>query len=80
MRECAELTETELIGDLDRDTVLLECGLDSLGFATLIALLEEKLGIDPFTMTDEVIYPQTLGEFLDIYRDALAATGSAGDR
>lgn len=72
MHECAELTEAELRDDLSRDTVLLDSGLDSLGFATLIAMLEEKLEIDPFTECDDIVYPQTLGEFLDICQDALA--------
>ena len=76
MRECAELTGAALVAEINRETVLLESGLDSLGFATLIAMLEEELGIDPFTMTDDVIYPQTLGEFLGIYKGALATTGS----
>jgi aryl carrier-like protein len=49
------------------DTVLLECGLDSLAFAALVARLEEKLGYDPFVMTDEPIYPRTIDDFIGIY-------------
>ncbi|MEA1955432.1 MAG: phosphopantetheine-binding protein [Campylobacterota bacterium] len=52
---------------LTNDVVLLESGLDSLGFAILIATLEEELDFDPFTMMDEPIYPTTFGEFVDIY-------------
>lgn len=53
--------------DLPDDVVLLETGLDSLGFAILVTRLEETLGYDPFTEMDEPVYPQTLGEFVDIY-------------
>ena len=42
-------------------------GLDSLGFAILVATLEEKLEFDPFTMMDEPLYPSTFGEFVSIY-------------
>lgn len=56
-----------LVPELNNDVVLLESGLDSLGFAILVATLEEKLGFDPFTMMDEPFYPSTFGEFTEIY-------------
>ena len=49
------------------DLVLLETGLDSLGFAILVVELEEELGFDPFTLSDAAFYPQTFGEFVDFY-------------
>lgn len=49
------------------ETVLLQSGLDSLGFAILVARLEEKLGYDPFLLMDEPVYPKTFGDFTDIY-------------
>lgn len=49
------------------DTVLLETGLDSLGFAILVTSLEEELGYDPFQIMDIPIYPVTFGEFVSIY-------------
>ena len=67
IREVAENIDCKLVEDIDDDTVLLESGLDSLGFAILVARLEEELGRDPFTETDNVIYPRTLGEFVAIY-------------
>ena len=48
--------------------VLLESGLDSLGFAILVARLEEELGYDPFVMMDVPVYPRTLSEFVEIYQ------------
>lgn len=48
MHEIASENGVELNSQIDADTVLLESGLDSLGFAILIARLEEELGYDPF--------------------------------
>ncbi|CCG01389.1 acyl carrier protein [Blastococcus saxobsidens] len=52
---------------LTDDIVLLESGLDSLGFAVLVTRLEESLGYDPFTEMDDPVYPTTLADFVDIY-------------
>ncbi len=49
------------------DLPLLESGLDSLGFAVLVAKLESELGYDPFTLMEEPFYPTTLQQFIDIY-------------
>lgn len=68
MKEVASQDGTQLCADIDDDTVLLESGLDSLGFAILIARLEEDLGYDPFTLMEEPFYPQTFGELLAIYQ------------
>lgn len=56
--DAPELTET---------TVLLDSGLDSLGFAIFVSQLEEALGYDPFTLSDDAFYPQTFGEFVAFY-------------
>lgn len=62
------LEEDELeVPMIDDDTVLLETGLDSLGFAVLVTRLEEGLGYDPFSAMDEPVYPTTLREFVDVY-------------
>lgn len=53
--------------DLTPDTVLLETGLDSLGFAIFVAELEDQLGYDPFTLSQDAFYPQTFGEFVEFY-------------
>lgn len=66
--EVLEQTGSELlVSELTDNVVLLESGLDSLGFAILVATLEEKLEFDPFTMMDEPFYPTTFGEFVSIY-------------
>jgi acyl carrier protein len=58
---------------LTEELVLLDSGLDSLAIAILVARLEETLGIDPFTESDEVAYPVTLGEFIRFYEHAAEA-------
>jgi acyl carrier protein len=55
---------------LSDDLVLLDSGLDSLAIAILVARLEETLGFDPFTESDEVAYPVTLGDFIRFYEHA----------
>ena len=54
---------------LSDDLVLLECGLDSLSFAIIVARLEDALGVDPFVSTDSE-FPVTLHDFIEVYRDA----------
>jgi len=49
------------------ETVLLESGLDSLGFAALVARLEQETGLDPFTRSEVAYYPRTFGEFVAFY-------------
>lgn len=55
------------VDELSDETVLLESGLDSLGFAILVAQLEIELDLDPFLLMDEPVYPTTFGEFIAVY-------------
>ena len=74
------LSQIEVVADqqekklapLTDDLVLIESGLDSLCFALLVAKLEDSLGYDPFTESDDVNFPVTLGEFVRLYEDAAA--------
>ena len=58
------------LAPLSDDLVLLDSGLDSLAIAILVARLEESLGFDPFTESDDVAYPVTLGDFISFYEHA----------
>lgn len=49
------------------DTILLDTGLDSLGFAIFVSSLDEALGYDPFTLAEDAFYPQTFSEFVAFY-------------
>jgi len=44
------------LAPLRDDLVLLDSGLDSLGFAVLVARLEDKLGVDPFTASEDACF------------------------
>lgn len=67
--EIGESTDSKLVKPLTDETVLLQSGLDSMGFAVLVARLEEELEFDPFTLSDDPIYPRTLGEFINFYEE-----------
>jgi acyl carrier protein len=58
------------LAPLSDDLVLLESGLDSLGFAILVTRLEDVLGFDPFTISNDAYYPVTFGDFVRFYEDA----------
>lgn len=53
--------------ELAPDTILLDTGLDSLGFAIFVSALDEALGFDPFTLSEDAFYPQTFAEFVTFY-------------
>lgn len=55
------------LAPLTDDLVLLDCGLDSLCFAILVAQLEDELGFDPFTASEDAYFPSTFGEFVIFY-------------
>jgi hypothetical protein len=57
---------------LDDDLSLHETGFDSLGFGILVARLEDDLGIDPFTLAEDAIFPSTVGEFVRAYENVPA--------
>ena len=68
MQQVAELSDCTLDEPIEPTTLLLECGLDSLGYAMLVAQLEEDLGFDPFTELAIDTYPSTFAELLAIYQ------------
>ena len=55
------------LAPLNDDVALLDSGLDSLGIAVLVARLEDRLGVDPFTTSEDVLFPVTVGDFVKAY-------------
>jgi len=49
---------------------LLDSGLDSLCFAVVVVRLEEILGVDPFSSSEDTLFPSTFGEFVRFYENA----------
>ncbi len=71
MRRVASEQKKTLVS-VDDSASLMSTGLDSLGFAVLVARLEERLQVDPFSTSDEIALPVTVGEFIQFYEHALA--------
>ena len=59
----------KMLAPLHDDLALLDSGLDSLGFAVLVARLEDTLGIDPFTTSEDAMFPVTFGDFVKVYEN-----------
>lgn len=62
---------------LTDDLALLDSGLDSLGIAIVVTRLEDTLGLDPFTESDAISYPVTLGDFVRFYENAAKSSDLA---
>jgi acyl carrier protein len=58
------------LAPLSNHLPLLESGLDSLCLAIIVARLEDNLGIDPFNAAEEVDFPVTVGDFVNLYENA----------
>lgn len=55
--------------NLNNNPVLLETGMDSLGFAILVTQLEDKLDYDPFSDAEDAYYPTYFDDFVRFYYD-----------
>ena len=78
VRDVAEDFGVEGLADLDDDTELLDSGLDSIGWATVVTLLEEELGYDPFMLMEDPEYPTTFGRFVALYERYASHSRAAG--
>jgi len=55
------------LATLTDELKLIDCGLDSLSFAIIVARLEDALGVDPFSSEKAVDFPVTFGDFVRLY-------------
>jgi len=69
--------QDRVLAPLTDDLILLESGLDSLCFAILVAQLEDELGFDPFTASEDVYFPVTFGDFVAFYEAGASACSHA---
>lgn len=65
--QVAKERDVKLRNALNDNMILLDSGLDSLAFAVIVTQLEDTLGFDPFTLSEEAYYPVTLGQFITFY-------------
>ena len=66
-RDVAAEQDVSIETEIQDELVLLESGLDSLGFAILVAELENRLGYDPFVLMETPVYPKTMSDFVEMY-------------
>jgi acyl carrier protein len=71
MRQVAEEQKVTL-PPLNDDLSLHETGFDSLAFAILVARLEDEVGVDPFTLSEDATFPLTIGDFIKAYENVPA--------
>jgi acyl carrier protein len=64
--------QKKALAPLTDDLSLLDSGLDSLCFAILVARLEDIIGVDPFTASADVRFPNTIGELIAFYEHVAA--------
>ena len=64
--------QNKVLAPLSGELGLLETGLDSLCFAIIVARLEDRFGVDPFSSDDEIDFPVTVGDFIRLYEHAVA--------
>jgi acyl carrier protein len=62
--------QNKQLAPLSDDLPLTETGLDSLCLAVIVARLEDTLGTDPFSGTEDTGFPVTLGDFIKFYETA----------
>jgi hypothetical protein len=58
------------LAPLTDELELLDSGLDSLCFAIAVTRLEVSLGLDPFTASENTLFPTTFGEFVGFYENS----------
>jgi acyl carrier protein len=64
------------LATLTDDRPLMESGLDSLAFAIVVARLEDSLGVDPFTASEDAQFPVTFGDFVKMYDTMYESAGA----
>jgi acyl carrier protein len=62
--------QNKRLAPLTDDLPLLNSGLDSLCIAVLVASLDDRLGIDPFSRDGDIAFPVTIGDFISLYENA----------
>jgi acyl carrier protein len=63
--------QNKALAPLKDDLSLLDSGLDSLCLAVVIARLEDLLGVDPFSSSEDTPFPVTVGDLVDSYENAV---------
>ena len=78
IEKVAEDYERTLV-PLTDDLALFDSGLDSLCLAALVARLEDELMVDPFTTSEVIDFPVTVGDLLALYEYAVSPAADLRD-
>ncbi len=70
LRELAVRHRPELTTITPDHVIVDDLGLDSLDFAQLVAVLEDRLGVDPFAVT-AITSVRTVADLVGAYRRAM---------
>lgn len=62
------------LASLTDDLVLLDSGLDSLSFAIIVTRLEDAIGVDPSSISQDALFPVTFGDFVELYERTVQQT------
>ena len=65
--ETVAAAQRHTLAPLTDERALMDSGLDSLAFAIVVARLEDTLGIDPFSASEDNQFPVTFGDFIQMY-------------
>jgi acyl carrier protein len=68
IRQLAE-ADHKTVPELKDDLPMMDSGVDSLSLAILVTRLEEKLGLDPYTASEDIFYAVTLGDFIKAFEN-----------
>jgi acyl carrier protein len=71
--ERAEREQGKKFAILTDELLLVDSGFDSFSFALVVAILEDELGVDPFSESEVIEAPQTFGDFVRLYERSLDA-------
>lgn len=71
VRQQIELAGAKAPSAIPDTARLVDVGLDSLGFATVMVEMKRSFLVDPFDRSDDIFYPETMGELKSLYRAAL---------
>jgi acyl carrier protein len=72
LRELAQRHDPQLVEIRPEQVIVDELGLESLDVAQLVAVLEDRLGVDPFATT-AITSVRTVSDLCAAYRVALDA-------
>ena len=65
------LEQDKGLGTLSDDLPLMDSGLDSLCFTIIVNRLATSFGVDPFAENEDLMFPETLGDFVVLYEKSV---------